>query len=247
MCGTSIYIDAMAAAGAGCCGYAGGDGGELSATVRVTPGETLIVKVGGVGQFPKGGFNGGAAGAVIHFRYRRHKYTYSGAGGGGASDVRKGGSTLAHRIVVAGGGGGTVGQGVGGGTGGGLPDGGSGGANGPPCNFGGPGGGGGTQSSGGSGGAGSNGGSLGDGGAGVGACDLSVPPSGFITDTSGGGGGGYYGGGGGDNGGAGGGGSGYAEPTASNVSSKKGVNSGNGSVLICWGYNNEECGSRQRQ
>jgi hypothetical protein len=61
---------------------------------------------------------------------------------------------------------------------------------------------------------------------------------------SGGGGGGYYGGGGGGNGG--GGGSGYAEPAATNVSSKKGVNSGYGSVLICWGYSNEMCGSRQR-
>ena len=61
---------------------------------------------------------------------------------------------------------------------------------------------------------------------------------------SSGGGGGYYGGGGGGDGGAGGGGSGYAEPAASNVSSQNGVNSGDGSALICWGYSNGECGSR---
>lgn len=46
---------------------------------------------------------------------------------------------------------------------------------------------------------------------------------------------------------AGGGGSGYAEPAASNVSSQNGVNSGNGSALICWGYSSGECGSRHRQ
>ena len=58
------------------------------------------------------------------------------------------------------------------------------------------------------------------------------------------GGGGYYGGGGGADGGSGGGGSGYAEPSATNVSSQNGVNTGNGSVLICSGYSDGECGSR---
>ncbi|MFY9720092.1 MAG: glycine-rich protein [Candidatus Cybelea sp.] len=153
---------------------------------------------------------------------------------------------MADRVLVAGGGAGqdpdpfdpgTAGKG------GGLPDGGSGGI--PYCT---PGagspvaGGGGTQSSGGTGGAGSNGGSLGIGGVGVSFC--LVVGSRQRQYMSSGGGGGYYGGGGGGDGGAGGGGSGYAEPAATNVSSKKGVNSGNGSALICWGYRNGECGSR---
>jgi hypothetical protein len=71
--------------------------------------------------------------------------------------------------------------------------------------------------------------------------------TGALDRSPGGGGGGYYGGGGGGNGGAGGGGPGYTEPAATNVSSQNGVNSGNGSVRICWGYSNGECGSRQRQ
>lgn len=88
-----------------------------------------------------------------------------------------------------------------------------------------------------------NGGSLGKGGDGVGSC-LFFNNGVFNQHWSGGGGGGYYGGGGGGNGGASGGGSGYAEPSATTVSSQSGVNSGNGWALICWGYKSEECGSR---
>jgi hypothetical protein len=62
---------------------------------------------------------------------------------------------------------------------------------------------------------------------------------------SGGGGGGYYGGGGTD-GASGGGGSGYAEPSATNVTSQSGVNGGNGSIVICWGDAGGECGANQR-
>ncbi len=235
-CVATIYIDAKGASG-----KYGGDGGRVSATIPVTPGETLIVTVGGTGHKFKGGFNGGGAGAGG-----------GGAGGGGASDVRQGGNTLADRVVVAGGGGGQdqngyLGTAGSGGKGGGLPDGGSGGI--PNCNvqiftFPAVAGGGGTQSSGGVGGAGSNGGSLGEGGVGVAECAYFVASRGAYEYLSSGGGGGYYGGGGGGDGGAGGGGSGYAEPAATNVSSKKGVNSGNGSALICWGYSNGECGSR---
>jgi hypothetical protein len=60
----------------------GGLGGHAGATVPVTPGETLRVRVGS-----NGGFNSGND------------------GGGGATDVRQGGDTLTNRIVVAGGGG----------------------------------------------------------------------------------------------------------------------------------------------
>jgi hypothetical protein len=61
---------------------AGGLGGHAGATVPVTPGEMLRVRVGG-----NRGFNSG----------NDH--------GGGATDVRRGGDTLTSRIVVAGGGG----------------------------------------------------------------------------------------------------------------------------------------------
>ena len=236
-CARSIYVDAMGAAGGGCCQRVGGSGGEVSATIPVTRGEKLMITVGGTGEGRRGwhgGFNGGGAGAQLH---------EPGGGGGGASDVRQGGNTLADRVVVAGGGGGEGGGccSAGGGTGGGLPDGGRGGTT--YCAVSVPvGGGGGTQSAGGTGGAGSNGGSLGDGGVGVGECRFQR--YGHTWSISSGGGGGYYGGGGGGSGGAGGGGSGYAEPSATNVSSQNGVNSGNGSVRICWGYSNGECGSR---
>ena len=109
-----------------------------------------------------------------------------------------------------------------------IPDGGAG-IN-PGCNSGNPGsGGGGTQTSGGSGGSKKNGGSLGKGGSGMGSCVRDQ--SGYVRHWSAGGGGGYYGGGGGANGGDGGGGSGYAEPSATNVSSQSGVNSDSGCLL----------------
>jgi Glycine rich protein len=248
-CATSVYVEAAGAAGAH---YpsGGGDGGEVSATIPVTPGETLTVMVGGAGlKEGVGGFNGGGAGAIDD------KKKPIGGGGGGASDVREGGNALADRVVVAGGGGGPIvahtkvscrhcqamiAEASGGA--GGVPDGGGGST--PYCNFIGTpvGGGGGTQSSGGVGGAGSNDGSLGQGGTGVDVCIyLSVSFQSSTTYYSGGGGGGYYGGGGGGSGGGGGGGSGYAESTATNVTSQDGVNNGNGSVVVCWGYANGEC------
>ncbi|MGB8909753.1 MAG: hypothetical protein WCC84_13505 [Candidatus Cybelea sp.] len=69
-------------------------------------------------------------------------------------------------------------------------------------------------------------------------------PKGAVSRHRAGGGGGYYGGGGGADGGASGGGSGYAEPSATNVSSQNGVNALNGSVPICCGYSNGMCGTR---
>ncbi len=233
-CAKTLYVDAMGAAGA----YSA-NGGEVGATIPVTPGETLIVMVGGQGAVGVGGgFNGGGRGA-------KNKTAHDGASGGGATDIRQGGSGLAQRVVVAGGGGSASGGGYGGegGAGGGIPDGSSG--TNPDCNYGHhpTSGGGGTQSSGGSGGSHNNGGSLGKGGDGHGSC-LRLESGYYVRHWSGGGGGGYYGGGGGANGGDSGGGSGYAEPSATNVSSQSGVNSLNGSALICWGYSNEMCGTR---
>jgi hypothetical protein len=69
-------------------------GGKLTATLPVTPGEALYLFVGGKPAGEAGGFNGGGAGDATGF------------GGGGASDIRRGGKTLADRVLVTGGGGG---------------------------------------------------------------------------------------------------------------------------------------------
>ena len=88
---------------------AGALGGSATATIAVTPGETLSVFVGGkggnvssAGAVPgAGGTNGGGNGGDSI-----ETGTQSGGGGGGGSDVRQGGTALANRIVVGGGGGG---------------------------------------------------------------------------------------------------------------------------------------------
>lgn len=220
-----------------------GLGGRVAATIAVTPGEVLTVRVGGAGldgslEDPSpssgfGGFNGGGAGGDIS----------GGGGGGGASDVRQGGDDLADRVVVAGGGGG-------GGVDGAVPDGvvaggvggAGGGLDGLPGGDGSPyvqqpaptGGGGGSQSAGGAAGSVQGGlpaptaGVLGQGGLG-GANGVDNP------DGGGGGGGGYFGGGGGGGGYAeaasagGGGGSGFGPADAT---FETGVRQGHGQVTI---------------
>jgi HYR domain len=219
------------ASGAG----AGGLGGEATATIAVTPEETLQVNGGGAGgdaagsASGAGGFNGGAAGGG--------GCCVGPGGGGGASDVRRdtnasGDFALDERIIVAGGGGGGGGFGGGdGGVGGGLS-----GGPGATCGLsGGGGGGGGTSSEGGAGGPvqsarGTNGskGDLGTGGAG----GRGIISSG--GDGGGGGGGGYYGGGGGGGGGCGGGGGGGSGFGPSGVVFKSGVRSGDGLVTITY-------------
>jgi hypothetical protein len=195
-------------------------GASVTATVAVTPGETLAIYVGGAGADPKGGFNGGGAGGT--------GAVGTGGGGGGASDVREGGSALSNRIVVAAGGGGTAGNG--GGAGGATM--GAAGGDGASSSI--AGGGGGTQSAGGT----SNAtpGILGFGGAGG-----SPPPE--TGAGGGGGGGGYYGGGGGAANpsvagglaGGGGGGSSYVEPSATAVTVTPGVQqTGNGRIVITY-------------
>lgn len=219
-------------------GKKGGLGGEIKATIPVTPGETLAIFVGGKG-FGKGGFDGGGAGGLS-------PYT-SGYGGGGASDIREGGRAAANRVVVAGGGGGVGGDGIygyseKGGAGGGL----TGGTGACLGAYAGGSGSGGTQTAGGTGGAGGIG-TQGNGTAGAngkrlrGGAGASVGSDSYMPG-GGGGGGGYYGGGGGGSGGtgtsgngcggSGGGGSSYAEPTAQNVKNRQGVHHGNGSITI---------------
>ena len=220
---TSLTVSAFGASGSNLFplfpGSRGGLGGSVTATLAVTPGETLGVNVGGISAFPNAqaaAFNGGGPGGS------------GAAAGGGASDVRRGGGALSNRVIVAGGGGGMSGSrprvgGAGGGTTG---------ASGESEVQSGAGGGG-TRIAGGAGGTvpGSiappgTAGALGTGGAGS---EL----------FGGGGGGGYFGGGGGANfganlGGGGGGGSSFADPSATAVVHLQGVRSGTGLIILSW-------------
>jgi hypothetical protein len=205
-----------------------GNGGSVTATIAVTPGETLAVFVGGTGgdghaNSPgAGGFNGGGTGPVV---------LNTGGGGGGASDVRQGGSGLANRVVVAGGGGGSgTGGGVAGGTGG--AGGGTTGGSGATV-FDTGGGTGGTAAAGGSGGHGGGGGTAGTSGA------SGTGGGGGVGVSGGSGGGGYFGGGGGGASNAfpssgGGGGSSFAAPGATGVTHAQGDQTGAGQVVIIW-------------
>ncbi len=168
---------------------AGGAAAEVTADLTVTPGQTLYLEVGGIGEDATeggaGGFNGGAAGGGT-----------GAGGGGGASDLRllprAAGLSPDTRLVIAGGGGG--------GGGGGLEPGGVGGDAGSPggidASSSNEGGGAGTATAGGAGGIGCGGigtsGQLGAGGAGSGGEGG--------TNGGGGGAGGFYGGGGGGGG-----------------------------------------------
>jgi hypothetical protein len=249
---TQLDVVARGAKGGG---FNGTHGGRVHADIPVTPGERLVVYVGGDASKSTGGFNGGGSSG----------YSDSGSGysagyaGGGASDVREGGDGLANRILVVGGGGGKGGGdyptngtgGKGGGKTGGA------GAKGTPksgngSRYSGGGGGGGTQGLyGGAGGSEGTGplcyglpgddGTLGEGG--TGASEASDECGG----AGGGGGGGYYGGGGGGSGaaypsgyygggGGGGGGSSYVERKARNVHMWQGWKNPdpNGLVVISW-------------
>jgi Glycine rich protein len=113
-----VRIEAAGASG-GLQGAAGtpGLGARVSATVGVSPAETLLLYVGGqgeaaVGTTPgRGGWNGGGdGGAAIDGADGRPGR--AGSGGGGATDVRRGAARLDDRILVAGGGAGGGGGGI---------------------------------------------------------------------------------------------------------------------------------------
>jgi hypothetical protein len=214
-------------------GVAGAAGAIVTATIDVTPGETLRLYIGSQGSGSTGGYNGGGAGGTN---------ARDGGGGGGASDVRRGGSTLADRFIVAGGGGGAASNCENGGSGGAGGAGGTTGASGAAgtglgTGTPGGGGGGGTGSAGGS-GASLNGaaGVLGVGGA-AGSTGGSVPGS---QGNGGGGGGGYYGGGAGGSGSgsfsncAGGGGGGGGSSLIPAGGSVTGTNTSNGYVSFSY-------------
>ncbi len=219
----------------------GGLGGRATATISVTPGETLTVTVGGAGDpgaagldagfpiggapggFPDGGDGGGASSEFINA---------GGGAGGGSSSVSRGGTPL---VVAGGGGGGGAfsfsGLGVGGAGGGTSGDPGTDGSSAG-------GGAGGTPDVGGSGGVGSNfaadapgtDGASFQGGAGGGADST--------NGGGGGGGGGLFGGGGGGGvafnqgeAGGGGGGSGFGP---AGVAYEAGARAGDGVVILSY-------------
>lgn len=223
------------------CGAQGGSpnapypngGGCVTATIAVTPGETLQIVVGSRQGFNGGGRPGASGGNPAPFT------------GGGASDVRVAGDdpatpySLEDRVLVGGGGGGFGGANGGSGRGyggaGGGPDGSSGqggvGSSEVPMNFGGEGG---TTIAGGAGGQAALGGAPGEDGT-FGQGGRGGPRvDGTNGGGGGGGGGGYYGGGGGGTddrtpGAGGGGGSSYGPEGAVY---EAGVQSGNGIVTI---------------
>jgi Glycine rich protein len=87
---TSVTFSLLGAQGGSYPGTApGGLGGQVIATLSVSPGQVFQVNVGGPGSadLAPGGIN-------------------NGSGGGGSSDVRAGSFGLADRVLVAGGGGG---------------------------------------------------------------------------------------------------------------------------------------------
>ncbi|MDC0674586.1 glycine-rich protein [Nannocystis radixulma] len=186
----------------------GGHGGRLRAVLSVSPGDMVLVYVGGRGGLDGApGWNGGGSGG----RW--------GGGGGGASDVRLNGASLVDRALVVGGGGGGVcgypDHGAGG-HGGGLV-----GEDGVVGDVNWRAGGGGQPHAGGTGGAAP--GQPGVFGLGGGAAGYHVA----------GGGGGWYGGGGAF-GAGGGGGSSYVGPAGSEAELEIGARDGDGVVVISW-------------
>ena len=77
-----------------------GQGSTVSGIINVQGGQTLEIRVGGLGFCPDGGFNGGGDGGP------GNNSTNNGCGGGGASDIRIAPYEYADRIIVAAGGGG---------------------------------------------------------------------------------------------------------------------------------------------
>src|SRR4051794_12523788 len=107
---TTARFQLLGAQGAGAGASFGGRGGTTSATIAVTPGETLKINVGGAGAPPGlgGSINGGGAtGSPV---CTDGGFACRGGDGGGASDVRRGGSAPGDRVLVAGGGGGAGGS-----------------------------------------------------------------------------------------------------------------------------------------
>jgi len=190
---TSITVKAWGAGGGGKSSAAtGGGGGFAQATISVTPGESLEVKVGGGGGGGGGGIgsNGGGGGGGYSALLRGATFLIQAGGGGGGSATLTGNGGAGGGVSgvagttssgARGGGGGTASAGGAGGTGFAGGDGAAGSAN-----QGGTGGIAGDGSGGGAGAGGTNGGGAGG------------PTGTGTSDAGGGGGGGRFGGGGGE-------------------------------------------------
>ena len=220
---TSISVNAYGGAGGNARYTTGGRGGQIQATINVTPGEVLNLYVGGQGANNSGsgtrpgGWNGGGSGGS----------GYS-SGGGGASDIRINGTSTIDRILVAGGGGGGKAS---------------------SCSTGAPGTGGNISAASGgfcySGNAAGGGSQTGGGGRGCYGSSYCGTSGGFAnagngyrysgTTGGGGGGGGWYGGGGGHLYGNGGGGSSYANiERCANIVHTAGTKTGNGQIVLTY-------------
>jgi hypothetical protein len=226
---TQVYVDISGAEGGAAYG-GGGRGAELTGTISVTPGDTLHIIVGSMGQngtvYSAGA--GGGGGSFVYTTADQNGILAAAGGGGGAGSNTFPSSASTGTSGLAGGNGGGAGgiDGNGGnagsdysgavGGGGGLLTNGGGGASGGHAVA--------TGASGGAGGSYGRGGGFGGGGA--------------ATGYAGAGGGGYSGGGGGtfnyyNNGGGGGGGS-YFSGTLTGAVNNHG---GNGSVTLYYPSN----------
>ena len=224
---TAVAIDAAGAAGgAGNLNRAGGGGARLVATFPVTPGETLNVVVGGMGD-STGLDGGGGGGSFVYRTADAPGLLLASAGGGGAGISSTGFPGNATSTATSGGGpdGGAGASGGNGGGGGLIVDSGAGG--------------GGLLTDGGGGSFVAHGGkALANGAAG----GMGDPNGGFGggggAADGGGGGGGYNGGGGGSGGAAdidGGGGAGsFVNAQGTVLFSQSGVQGGNGQVTFCY-------------
>ncbi|MFZ0215391.1 MAG: glycine-rich protein, partial [Candidatus Dormiibacterota bacterium] len=90
---TQATFDLFGSAGQGALSNEGGQGGETTATIAVTPGQTYWIVTGAPGSAYGPGTNGGGAATP-------------GGPGGGGTDVSTDGADSATRLIVAGGGGG---------------------------------------------------------------------------------------------------------------------------------------------
>ncbi len=258
---TAVIVDAYGAQGGDANRALGGRGGRVLSMLAVTPGQTLVVLVGGRGAdgsrpgnadilSATGGYNGGGAGGSAPPGDSIAECRESGCvggGGGGASDVRSGVGLL-DRILVAGGGGGASpyagGEGGKGGHGGGTTAGD--GTSSLAATLYGRGGG--PTAAGRAGGdaeANPDGGGVGEPGA-IGTGGAGGAVAFYRNGEGGGGGGGWFGGGGGastaarlptggyfSGGGGGGGGSSFAGPGTAETTHQQGVRAGDGLVRIC--------------
>jgi hypothetical protein len=228
----SVTVDAQGAAGGANWSTAvlAGKGGRVQATLTTTPGNTLLIYVGGTGtqatpasNAGTGGWNGGGLGGTGNGTVPT---AYSGTGGGGASDIRTTAGNLSTRIIVAAGGAGSANNSRtsadSGGDGGGLTGTAS---TGTASSS--------TQATGGSQVAGGTGNKW-DSWAASSAGALGAGGDAGVGTGGGGGGGGYYGGAGGSWTG-GGGGSSWANATiASGITHTSGYRAGNGLISITY-------------